>query len=440
MKTKPVAAILLILCFSVFLPINVQGEAQSSTDWWPNFHHDLQHTGATTSVAPRTNQTKWFYTTTGKVDSSPAVSNGVVYFGSYDFNLYAMDASKGNFGWNYSTGAPIYSSPAVANGLVFVGNLEGELYAIDAITGALAWKYPTQNSIFSSPIVNNGVVYVGSLDHTVYALVATSGSFDWKFTANDGIVSSPAISGNLLYVGSLDGNVYALDSITGNLEWNFTIPNPSGGAQQAIEASPTVGDGKVFVSSEVLGTVGNETQYNGAVWALDALTGEKIWNYSTADRIYSSAAYSNGIVYIGLFDGNVVALRGSNGEVVWKYQTYGIVSSSPAVAEGVVYVGSNDGNIFALDAVTGGLIWFFQTGSVVESSPAVAEGIVYVGSRNWNIYAFSEATSHDGISSTTLYAIIIGVTVSVLIVLIGVYFVVKKRKLRRNQINRVRSR
>jgi outer membrane protein assembly factor BamB len=66
----------------------------------------------------------------------------------------------------------VYSSPAVANGVVYVGSWDYNIYALNARTGALLWKYTTGNQVNSSPAVANGVVYVGSSDYNVYALNA----------------------------------------------------------------------------------------------------------------------------------------------------------------------------------------------------------------------------------------------------------------------------
>ena len=66
---------------------------------------------------------KWSYTTGGGVESSPAVANGVVYVGSDDGNLYALDASTGALLWSYTTGDIVFSSPAVANGIVYFGSV-----------------------------------------------------------------------------------------------------------------------------------------------------------------------------------------------------------------------------------------------------------------------------------------------------------------------------
>jgi outer membrane protein assembly factor BamB len=86
--------------------------------------------------------------------------------------------------WNYPTGT-VDSSPAVVNGMVYVGSSDGNLYALDASTGALLWSYTTGGLFRSSPTVAKGVVYVGSWDHNVYALNASTGAKVWSYTTGD---------------------------------------------------------------------------------------------------------------------------------------------------------------------------------------------------------------------------------------------------------------
>jgi hypothetical protein len=96
------------------------------------------------------------------VYSSPAVVNGVVYVGSRDHNVYALNASTGAKLWSYATGNWVESSPAVAKGVVHVGSDDGNVYALDASTGAKLWSYTTGDWVEPSPAVANGVVYIGS--------------------------------------------------------------------------------------------------------------------------------------------------------------------------------------------------------------------------------------------------------------------------------------
>jgi outer membrane protein assembly factor BamB len=52
---------------------------------------------------------------------------------------------------------------------VYVGSYDSNVYALNASTGALLWSFATGGNVISSPAVVNGVVYVGSGDHTLYA-------------------------------------------------------------------------------------------------------------------------------------------------------------------------------------------------------------------------------------------------------------------------------
>jgi serine/threonine-protein kinase len=114
----------------------------------------------------------WQYTTNFIVYSSPVVANGVVYVGSLDSNVYALNAATGAKLWSYATGDDVWSSPAVATGVVYVGSSDNNVYALNAATGAKLWSYTTGSPVSSSPAVANGVVYVPG--YYVYALNAAT--------------------------------------------------------------------------------------------------------------------------------------------------------------------------------------------------------------------------------------------------------------------------
>jgi outer membrane protein assembly factor BamB len=83
-----------------------------------------------------------------------------------------MDLPTGTNG-----GAGVWSSPAIAGGLVYVGSCDDSVYALNANTGAIVWSYATGNAIFSSPAVSNGVVYVGCLNAPLFAFFHLFTSF-----------------------------------------------------------------------------------------------------------------------------------------------------------------------------------------------------------------------------------------------------------------------
>src|ERR1700682_4373803 len=134
MRVATLAAVVL------FLSQNVPAYSKETS----TFRGDLQHTGVyhTGGVAQFT-RVKWKFHTHGFVVSSPAVADGVVYVGSNDGNLYAIDAASGKQKWTFRTGSRVDSSPLVANGVAYFGSYDGNFYALDTATGHVKWKFKT---------------------------------------------------------------------------------------------------------------------------------------------------------------------------------------------------------------------------------------------------------------------------------------------------------
>ena len=380
MKSQAISGLILILLFLFSTSISVgtaplsgntgSPATQATVDWWSMFRHDPAHSGYSTSTTPNTNQTHWIYPTGGVVESSPAVFGGMVFVGSNDGMVYALNASTGAKMWSYATGNHVTSSPAVAYNKVYVGGWNQRIYALNALTGSQIWNYSTGTFVFSSPTVANGRVYIGSLNWGVYALNASTGIKLWNYTTGGAVTSSPAVSGSLVFVGSDDNKTYALNALTGARVWSYQ----TGGY---VESSPAVSGGLVFVGS-----------YDGKVYALNVSTGAKVWTCATGGVVNSSPAVSGSLVFVGSYDGKIYALNAATGAKVWNYTTGNSITSSPAVSGGLVFIGSYDGKTYALNALTGARVWSYLTGGWVQSSPAVSGGMVFIGSRDNNVYAF----------------------------------------------------
>ena len=83
-----------------------------------------------------------------------------------------MDASTGRLQRRHEMMKRTNYPTAVA-GVVYVGSHDDWVYALDAATSELRWRYQTGDEIRSSPTVSDGIVYVGSRDGHVYALRAS---------------------------------------------------------------------------------------------------------------------------------------------------------------------------------------------------------------------------------------------------------------------------
>ncbi len=347
---------------------NQSSDSNGDPASWPMFRNNLNHTGATSSASPTTNQIEWIFSAYQGIYSSPAVSGGMLYFGDFYGLVYALNASTGSVKWIGGSGSNLCSSPAVAGGIVYIGSNDG-FHALNSTNGEAVWNYTGPNFMWSSPSVADGIVYIGSNDGNEYALNASTGSQLWSFATGSFVNSSAAVVNGIVYFGSWDGNVYALNATDGSKLWNYTTGS-------SVSSSPAIANDLLYIGSS-----------DSHLYALNASTGSQVWNYTALCD--DSPAVSSGVVYAGTTDGYVFALNAATGGKIWSVLLGGwAVQSSPAIASGILYVGMNNHIFYALNSSTGLSVWNYSTASAVRSSPAVANGVVYVGCDDGVLYAF----------------------------------------------------
>jgi eukaryotic-like serine/threonine-protein kinase len=340
----------------------------------------------------------WSYPTGGSVQSSPAVADGVVYVGSNDNNVYALNVTTGATSWKpFTTGAPVQSSPAVADGTVYIGSNDGNVYALRASTGATAWTpFSAGAPVSSSPAVANGGIYVGTSScittcqygNSLLALNATTGALDWEEFPTTGAVGSPSIANGDVYAPTAEGAIYDFYATTGlcvhpALFGLCFFPG--------LNSAPPIVDGAIYTTTGASSGAVADILEALNVASTSAYGGTPLWSFANpSGAALESLAVAGNWVYVGAADDNVYALYVEHNVAYqqWTFTTGSIVSAAPAVANGVVYVASQDGTIYALLADSGAELWSYPTGGPILSSPAVANGVVYVGSNDNNVYAF----------------------------------------------------
>jgi outer membrane protein assembly factor BamB len=313
--------------------------------------------------------------TTGTVLAAPAVVSGRVFSAGADgvHGIQALAVATGKALWNVAKTDLFYASPTVAGSVVYIGSLNAVMYAVNAATGATIWTATLGGGTESSAAVANGIVYVGSLDGKVYALSTSTGAVVWTYTTNLAVFSSPAIARGIVYIGSQDRSLYALDAATGALVWQFV-------SNSSIPGSPAVANGRVFFGSD-------------KVYALRAgpRGGQLIWSVSLGEDIaQTTPVVANGRVIIGSQNGTLVALDTRTGANLWSVNTGGAITHSSAVAAGdLVYIG-NDSDIFlAIGASNGAVLASAAAGSYVGASAAVSDGELFFSSEDYTTYAFA---------------------------------------------------
>ena len=317
----------------------------------------------------------WEFETGDHVQSSPTVVGGIIYVGSDDGTLYAVEAETGTEQWTFETGDSIQSSPTVVDDIVYFGSQDNILYAVDTASGEEIWRFDEpSNQILTSPTVIDDTVYIGADDNTLYAVDSDTGTQTWEFSNPEGSVSSsPIVIDGIVYVGAMDTKLYAVDSATGKQQWEFETVS-------TIRSSPTLVDETVYIST------------GATLDAVDAETGQQEWSYTVHDDHDivggSSPTIEDEIVCFGSSDA-LYAVDAASGEEEWVYeQPTGQVFSSPTIASETVFVGSWAGGLYAVNKSTGEEEWSFtQPIEGTHCSPTVVDGIVFIGTRSGTLYA-----------------------------------------------------
>lgn len=179
---------------------------------------------------------------------------------------------------------------------------------------------------------------------------------------------------------------------------NTTSQSVSIPLTNAIESSPAVADGLIII--------GTSTGPNPpGVHAVDMITGEKIWDFSTQSSVISSPTVKDGLIYFGTdMPGKLYAVHELAGVQYWVYEfpSNAQVLSSPTVADGLVFIGTmasaGEYGVYALNQTTGEPKWFCPTAGPIRCSPAVANGRVYAGTAGGacTFYAINELTGIIG--------------------------------------------
>ena len=313
----------------------------------------------------------WAYRTGGPVVSGAAADNGIVYMGSSDHFVYAIEAATGRLAWKVRTGGAILGAVTVANGVVYVGSADGSVYALRAATGRLLWRHPTAGPVIGAPAVSlpYGAVIVGSADENVYALDASTGRRIWRHPTGGAVRSAPAVAGNTVYVGSDDRYLYALHAATGRESWRF-------GTQGPVTARALVlGPAYLCFGSE-----------DGTLYQLD-YTRQLIWTLPTGGAVGTPAIDQAGTLYAGSADASLYAVQETTGDQLWNVPIGGAVRSAPAADGNIVYAGSDDGYLYAINVGLATMRWKLRTGGPVRSAITAAYGAVFSGSLDHTIYA-----------------------------------------------------
>ena len=323
----------------------------------------------TAMIATKTGvKSLWTFECEDEIRGTPLFHNGTLYVPCYDNNLYALDASNGEFRWKYATEGGIPGKPAVFDNNVFFGSEDNRLHVVSDRSGSIVWTYYAEGPIRSSPRIAQGHVFIGSDDENLHAVNVATGRVSWKMDANSSIRSTPFVTHEYVYFGTEDGEMVSLE-YSGKVKWRFR-------AKRAVTSSP-------FVINEII----YFTSIDSTLYALDANTGWAHWRFRLGRGSISSPIVVDNMLYVGAADKVIYCVHPQTAKEIWRYTTDHQITGSPAFYKDAVYCGSVDGNMYCLDAKTGQPRWQFVTGGPIVGSAIANDDILFFGSTDNKVYA-----------------------------------------------------
>ncbi len=243
--------------------------------------------------------------------ATPLLLDGVLYVGSSDGGLYALDAATGTRLWRHESMAPVFSGVALqGTDTLMFGTMDGSVVLLDRHTQKETLRVRTGGGVVTTPLVAGGKLIVGSRDYILYGFNLTDGSLAWRFSYwFSWIESTPVLRDGLLYVGASDfSRVTALDPATGRSRWSTEVHGMNWG-------TPLVTEDRVFTGTASQNLPGTVIAHTGGLLALDRATGNVLWRLVSPPTdegkfggYAGSLALAGDQVIAAGFDGNLVAL------------------------------------------------------------------------------------------------------------------------------------
>lgn len=315
------------------------------------------------------------------------------------------------------------STPIVMNGRVYVIGRVGEgltrqeqVACFDAQTGKMLWEHrfnvfqttvpfnrvgwaslagdPETGNIYSSGV--GGLFVCFNRDGKILWSRSLTEEFG-RFSGYGGRTMTPVVDENLAIISMLNTGwgthsdmghrFYAMDKRTGEMVW---VSEPGARPYDTNYSTPAV----AMINGQRLLIAGGA---DGAVLAMKARTGEKVWEFKLTKAAINPAIVVDGNrVYACHSEenidnanmGRVVCIDGTGtGDVtktheVWRLENCEVGYASPLVHDGLLYVIDNSANLICIDANTGQKYWQYSLGKVGKGSPVWADGKLYAMEEN----------------------------------------------------------
>lgn len=242
------------------------------------------------------------------VVSSPACADDKVMVAGGDGRCRAWDVNSGKLVWTFdSVKNFVVTRPLIKDGVLFFGSWGNEFYALDIATGKSKWIWNNgQTNRMLSPaqvwtVITHSRVYLASPDRYMTVLDEKTGEVIWRYNDPDNRVrESIGVSedGNTVYAKTMDGQILAIDATVSERKVKWI----SSGEDMGYELAPTAvveKNGVVYAPTD-----------KGLIYAYRASDGAFLWKYRVSTGLVNMILPAdNGELYVSAMDGKLVKLK-----------------------------------------------------------------------------------------------------------------------------------
>ena len=324
----------------------------------------------------------WHKALQGGIYSTPVTDGKHLFVGDDVGGMYSLDLKSGKTNWIFSTGMRIVGSPAVSEGVLVFGSANYNIYGLNATTGKELWHITTNQAVMGAATIHDGVAYIGGGDGRMFAIDIHTGKIKWTFDQlKNYVLTRPLIYRDKLYFGCWDTYLYALNLADGSLawKWNNGKTNPK---LSPASVWPVAADGKIFITAP-----------DRYFTCLDAETGATIWRtkeYKVRETVGISE--DGKTVYSKCMWDTIVALPTTTTQP-YSTSTQREVSlppsprwvthadfgyehnpAMPLEKDGTLWVSTKNGLLLGIDANTGKVLFRHKIGNSILNTPLPLSG------------------------------------------------------------------
>lgn len=334
----------------------------------------------------------WHKSLKGGLYSTPVTDGDNLYIGDDVGTFYCLDLKTGDTKWTFDTGMRIVGSPAVADGVVVFGSANYNIYGLDTKTGKPRWTFTTNQAVMGAATIHEGVAYIGGGDGRMFAFDLKTGALKWSFNElKNYVLTRPLVYNDKLYFGAWDTYLYALHLKDGSLAWKWSN-GKSNPKLSPASVWPVAADGKIFITAP-----------DRYFTCLDAETGAEVWRtkeYKVRETVglsedgktvYSKCMWDTVVAISTEVIGDRLEAKGEGQtspsfrkgsgvgsyEVLWTSHAgfgYEHNPAMPLEKDGTLWVSTKNGLLLGMDAKTGKVLWRHKIGNSILNTPLPLSG------------------------------------------------------------------